>query len=132
MNCGVLRHGRRRRSSGWILLDLITGLIILLVLLTTLTAALSRHHRGEQQLADTRAAVRLAEQTATALQMGYTPPTPPEGESIEIVPLPPSSPANEPKSPVGHAWVRIRVTNRGRAATLVALTPSTQPAGGAK
>jgi type II secretory pathway pseudopilin PulG len=119
------RH-RRRRRAGWIMLDMITGLIILLVLIATFSAALLRQQRGQQKLADTRAAMRLAEETASLLQLGQAPPAPPEGESIEVVPL--SSPDQTP--PAGHAWVRIRVTNNGRTATLVALarsSPTTQP-----
>jgi hypothetical protein len=110
------------------MLDMITGLIVLLVLIATFSAALLRQQRGQQKLSDTRAAIRLAEQTASALQLGEAPPAPPEGESIEIVPVS----SQEAKPPAGHAWVRIRVTNNGRSATLVALARSsstTQPGG---
>ena len=62
----------RAGRAGWIMLDMITGLIILLVLIATFSAALLRQQRGQQKLADTRAAVRVAEQTATALQLGLT------------------------------------------------------------
>jgi hypothetical protein len=145
----VKRTRKTRKSrGGWILLDLITALIILLAVMATLTAALARQQRNERKLADTRAAMRLAEETATALQWGQVPPAPPEGESVEIVPLQPQSqPASQPTpatpekpatsatTPAGHTWVNIRVTHNGRAATLVALTPAkatTRPTGGAK
>jgi len=107
------------------MLDVITGLIVLLVLLATFSVALIRQQRGEQRLADTRAAVRLAEQTATALQLGQSPPTPVEGAAIEIVPL------QSAEGMPGRSWVRIRVTNNGRSATLVALAP-TPASGGSK
>jgi type II secretory pathway pseudopilin PulG len=134
-----VKRTRKTRESrgGWILLDLITALIILLALMATLTAALVRQQRNERKLADTRAAMRLAEETATALQWGQVPPAPPEGESVEIVPSqPPSQPTPAtPATPAGQTWVNIRVTHNGRAATLVALTPAkatTRPTGGAK
>jgi len=120
---------RRRRRRGWVIVDIITGLIILMVLLVTLSAAMARQRRGEQKLADTRAAMRLAEQTATALQLAQPPPAPAEGETIEILPIQPAD------GIAGKSWVRIRVTQKGRTATLVALapTPSAAPStGGAK
>ena len=106
------------------MIDIITGLIILMVLLVTLTAAMARQRRGEQKLADTRSAMRLAEQTATALQLGQSPPAPGEGETIEVLAIQPA------EGIAGKSWVRIRVTQNGRTATLVAVAPTPSSGGG--
>ena len=52
------------------------ALAIVLILLTVLTVAVSRQRRGSERLADSRAAIRLAEETITALQTGAAAPAP--------------------------------------------------------
>jgi type II secretory pathway pseudopilin PulG len=103
------------------MVDVITGLLILVVLTALFATALARQTRGAQRLAESRAAMRLAERTLTALQSGQPPPAPPaapadEGSAIEIAPLGPADGAP------GRAWVRVTVTRNGRtSATLIGL-----------
>jgi hypothetical protein len=113
MNRMLAAHQRRR--GGWVILDTVCGLLVLVTLTATVAASLIRQHNGERKLADTRAAMRLAEETATALQLGEAPPTLDENAAIEIAPLRPAD-----GMPV-KSWVRVRVTQNGRSASLIAL-----------
>ena len=105
MSAGVSPHYRSR--GGWVMTDAVTALAIVLILLSVLAVAISRQQRGSQRLADTRAAVRLAEDTITAMQHGATRPTPPEGTKVTVRPA-----ATQPGMPApnGCAWVDVEVT----------------------
>ena len=104
------------RRRGFMVIETITGLILIIALAATLTAALVRQHTAAQKLSDSRAAMRLAEETITALQLGRPPPAREEGVVIEIAPLAPAQGSPD------HAWVRVRVTLRtGRSVSLTAL-----------
>jgi len=120
-------HPRPVRRRGFFLIDAIVAMGIILLLTLVLTVAVTRQQRTTAKLADTRDAVRLAEQTLTAIQAGEPAPAPPEGSVIDILP------AGPVKEAAGLAWVSVHVTHRGRSATLVgvaraAAAPSTQPA----
>jgi type II secretory pathway pseudopilin PulG len=120
-------HPRQRRRRGFLLIDAVVAMGIILLLTLVLTVAVTRQQRTTAKLADTRDAVRLAEQTLTALQAGEPAPAPPEGSVIDILP------AGPVKEAAGLAWVTVRVTHHGRSATLVGLAraaaaPSTAPA----
>jgi len=95
------------------------AMAIILLLTLVLTVAVTRQQRTTAKLADTRDAVRLAEQTLTALQAGEAAPAPPEGSVVEI------HPAGAVKDTGNLAWVSIQVTHRGRSATLVGVAPAT-------
>jgi hypothetical protein len=105
MQC-VRRH-RRGHGGGWIMTDAVMALAIVLILLMVLTVAVSRQRRGGERLADSRAAIRLAEATITALQTGATPPAAPEGMAVTVRPA-----AVQPGTnvPAGTAWVDVIVT----------------------
>ena len=87
--------------------DAVTALAIVLILLSVLAVAISRQQRGSQRLADTRAAVRLAEDTITAMQHGATRPTPPEGTKIIVRP---GTAQPGILAPNGCTWVEVEVT----------------------
>lgn len=113
-------RGRERRKvrTGYIAADAITALVIVGILLTVLTVAVSRQRRGSERLADFRAAVRLAEETITALQTGAARPQPPQGVTVQVRPLatPPAL-----QAPAGSTWVDVNVTFNGRSSSLAGL-----------
>lgn len=57
-----------RRRSGWVFIDVLTGIILVGALALILAAGASRQERGERHIANTRAAARLAESTLISLQ----------------------------------------------------------------
>ena len=105
----------RRRRCGYIAADAIMALAIVLILATVLTVSVSRQRRGSERLADSRAAVRLAEETLAALQAGGTVPATPEGMDVQITPL--RTPSELP-APSGCTWVEVVVTWNGRSSSL--------------
>jgi type II secretory pathway pseudopilin PulG len=87
--------------------DAVMALAIVLILLIVLTVSVSRQRRGSERLADSRAAIRLAEATITALQTGATPPPAPEGMVVTVRPAPTQPETNVPD---GTVWVDVNVT----------------------
>src|SRR3954469_18237768 len=100
------RRRRRQYRTGYIAADAIVALGIVLTLLGVLTVAVSRQRRGSERLADSRAAIRLAEETITALQTGAAPPAAPEGTKIDVRATP--TPAGL-EVPSGSTWVDVHV-----------------------
>ena len=99
--------------------DAVMALAIVLILLMVLTVSVDRQRRGSGRLADSRAAIRLAEETLTALQTGATPPAAPQGMNVTVRPTPPQPGV---QAPAGSAWVDVRVTyGNGRSSTLSGL-----------
>jgi type II secretory pathway pseudopilin PulG len=115
-----------RRRCAFLIAEAIMGLAIIVILTAVLSVALVRQNRASHKLSDSRAAERAAERTLTALQVRRPPPAPEEGSVIEIIPI-------QPAAGVGDlVWVQVRVTHRGRTATLVGLAPTTRPGGGSR
>jgi type II secretory pathway pseudopilin PulG len=119
---------RRQPRNGYIAADAIMAMAIVAILLTVLTVAVSRQRRGSERLADSRAAVRLAEETITALQTGAAPPTPPSGVTVQVRPLATQpattqSAATQPalQAPSGSTWVEVLVTYNGRSGNLAGI-----------
>ena len=110
------RQHRRPLRSAYIAADAIVALGIVLMLLAMLSVAVSRQRRGGERLADSRAAVRLAEETLTALQTGATPPAAPQGMAIQVRATPAQTPPLE--APSGATWVDVLVSYNGRSSTL--------------
>jgi type II secretory pathway pseudopilin PulG len=108
----------RIRRRGWVAADAITALAIVLILLGVLTTAVTRQQRGANRLAETRAAVRLAEDTLTAMQSGAKPPATPDGMKVTVRPAEAKS---ELAAPPAFVWVDITITHRGRDTTLSGL-----------
>jgi type II secretory pathway pseudopilin PulG len=109
----MMRAIRRRR--GWVFIDAITALAIVLIMLAVLATAVSRQRRGAERLAETRAAVRMAEDTLTALQSSVPPPAAPQGVTVTVHPteVQPALPA-----PAGSEWVEVTIAMNGRSTTL--------------
>lgn len=107
-----MRHARGRARRGFMLLDIIVGLGIALLLLTAMTVAVGQMHRGERQLADTRAGMRQLETAALAMQTGGT-----SEKDLQVERL--------GEAAGGRVWVRISMSDaRGKDRSLVALVPA--------
>lgn len=97
--------------------DALIGMAILVILSVAVATVAVKHSRGAERLANSRQAMRLAEQTIVALQTGAPPPTPAEGSAIEIRPQASDSATAIP----GFAWVTVHVTHAGRSVELTGL-----------
>jgi len=99
--------------------DAIMALAIVMILLGVLTVSVNRQRRGSERLADSRAAIRLAEATITALQTGTKPPAAPDGMAVSV-----RAAQTQPEMsvPDGTAWVDVSVTyGSGRSSSLAGL-----------
>ncbi len=115
-----------RSRRGWVLLEVLMGMIIVSILGAILGGGAAMHQRGLKHLADTRAASRLAESALLSMQSGQTPHAASPGAP---------GPAVRELSPAdvaGMSWVEVRATVHGRAASLVGLVPrnAIPPGGG--
>jgi type II secretory pathway pseudopilin PulG len=110
---------RRQHRKGYIATDAIIALAIVLMLLAVLSVSASRQRRGSERLADSRAAIRLAEETITALQTGATPPRAPQGMTVQVRATPAQQPPLE--TPNGSTWVDVLVSYNGRSSSLSGL-----------
>src|SRR3954471_20421471 len=113
----------RRRAihlrSGFFLTDLVVGIGILVILTLVLTTAAAQYRRGSQKLADSRQAVRLAEQVMLSLQSDQKPPAAADGDNIDIVPLPETR-----GLPQGCVWIRVQTRHSGHTAELIGVVKS--------
>jgi type II secretory pathway pseudopilin PulG len=110
--------------------DAVMALAIVLILLMVLTVSVSRQRRGSERLADSRAAIRLAEATITALQTGAAPPPAPEGMTLTVRPA-----STQPgvKVPEGTVWVDVNVMyGNARASSLSGLVRADAATGAIK
>jgi hypothetical protein len=114
-----MRSQRTLHPRGFFLADVITGIGILAILVVVLAAATKEYRRGTEKLADSRQAVRLAEHAMLTLQSAKELPITPEGDSIEIAPLPETR-----GLPQGCVWVRVTARHNGHAAELIGVVRS--------
>jgi type II secretory pathway pseudopilin PulG len=108
----------RVSRHGFLLVDVITGLVLLTALGTAMVVAQSARSHAARKLADTRAAIRLAERALMELQSGRPTPTDTPDAQTEVRPLT-SDPAIS-----GTKWVRVRTTLHGQSAVLCGLVPA--------
>jgi hypothetical protein len=87
-------------------------------LAAVLAVMLNRQNLAEQKLADSRAAVRLAERLLTELQTS-APSTASPNEETRISIRPCDGQANVS----GSAWVEVQITFRGQSTHLIGLVP---------
>lgn len=114
-----MRRWRGQHRTGYIMADAMMALAIVLILLTVLTVAVSRQRRGSERLADSRAAIRLAEETITALQTGAALPSAPQGMTLQVRP---TQAQHGLEGPTGCTWVDVLVTyGNGRSSSLSGL-----------
>lgn len=114
----LAKQSRKRIRRGWLAADTMIGLAIVLALLTTLGAALAKQQRASDRLAETRASVRLAEQTLIAMQTSQEAPVAPPDVTITVTALHASGGAPTLK------WVRVTVARSNRVQSLVGLVPA--------
>jgi len=110
----VLRGAHRR---GFMLMDVIGGLILVATLATVLAIAMNRQNRAQQKLADSRAAVRIAERVLADLQTSGKTAADDDDTRITIHRAEGAADAR------GLAWAEVRVAFRDQQASLVGLVP---------
>lgn len=140
----ALRRGQRRchrpHRRGVIEIDVVAGLVIVGALTLALAAVVGRQHRAAQKLADTRAAVQLAETVLTDMQAGAkTPAAAPDPDvMVEVLPAALTAPGTaagvartggSAAEATRDSWVEVVVTVRKGSARLVGPVPN-DPAGG--
>ncbi len=101
-----------RHRGGWFAIDTMIAIGIVAILIVTLTVAVSRQRRGSDRLAQSRAAMRLAEQTITALQTGQNVPAL-AGWTIKVQKL------NTPTDSPAVVWTTVIVTDGKSLAELI-------------
>ena len=103
------------------LIDVTAALVIVAALAVALAVSLGRQHRAAQKLADTRAALSVAEAVLADLQAGR-PPRRAEFESepdvkVDVRPEPGTAPGAKSQ------WVQVTVTVRAGRAALAGAVP---------
>jgi type II secretory pathway pseudopilin PulG len=110
------------RRRGFMMLDVLIGIILLGALLSVLGISANLRNRAAVRMASQRAAMQLAEKALADLQRGAT-----------------TAPADSQDSVVVHRsgqrigaleWVQVIASHEGRKASLSGLAPATQPATG--
>jgi len=109
----VLNPSRR----GFMVMDVVGGLILVSILAGVLAVAMNQQNRAEQKLADSRAAVRIAERTLAELHLSANTPNADDETRIAVRPV------QEAKGIGDLVWVEVQVAYRGEHAELVGLIP---------
>ena len=109
------------RRAGFLEIDVLAGLVIVGALAMALAAVLGRQHRAVQKLADTRAAMQVAESVLTDLQSGRSGPAPSAAPdtSVEVRPAVPADSGER-----AGKWVEVVVSVRAGHASLVGALPA--------
>ena len=106
----------RHSTRAFFTTDALVGLIVVAALAAALAVAAGRQRRAITRLADSRAAVHLAERAIASLQTARPVPEPSADERIDVAPLPGDAPP-------GQQWVRVTATVRERSFELVGVVP---------
>lgn len=109
--------------SGFILADILLGLMLLAALSTIIAVSLNMRHRSAMNLSRQRAALQTAQQVLLSLTTTAPAPAIEAGTSITISRTGPGVGAME--------WVQVTVIHEGRRAQLSGLAPPTTRPGGA-
>ena len=104
--------------AAFLLTDTLIGITVAGIVATALALSLHNFRKSSADLADLRAATRLAEQVLTNLQAERTPPSPTPDTTIGLQRLATG------QSVAGQAWVKVTVTHRGRRVSLVGSVPA--------
>ncbi|CAN5465913.1 hypothetical protein BH09PLA1_BH09PLA1_16810 [soil metagenome] len=100
---------------GFLLMDMMIGMVLLVVLATVLAVGVRSRQRGAMHLLESRAAIRSAEAALFELQAGANEPTPRRGVEVRVID------DRSGNAPAGHRWVRVEAYCNGRSASLVGL-----------
>ncbi|MGD0464046.1 MAG: type II secretion system protein [Tepidisphaeraceae bacterium] len=104
-----------RARRGWVLLDVLMGMIIVAILGAILGGAAAMHQRGMLHLQDSRTANRLAESALLSMK-SHQSPTASSGGELFFQKLPDSQVP-------GMSWVEVRAAVHNRTASLIGLVP---------
>jgi hypothetical protein len=109
---------RRARKSkrAFFTTDALVGLIVVAALASALAVTAGQQRRSITRLANSRAAIHLADRAMVSLQTSRTLPETSADEGIAVAPLPDDAPP-------GQQWVCVTATVRGRSFELVGLVP---------
>jgi type II secretory pathway pseudopilin PulG len=111
-----MKHVRQRHHRrGIFIAETITAIGLIALIGVLLAVAVGRHHRGSDRLAESRAAVNLAEDALTALQAGQAIGQSAPGISVKVEKL--DTPASVP----GMVWATVQTQVNGRGATITGL-----------
>jgi hypothetical protein len=104
---------KRRRAL--VFADAVVGLALITVIAGLLAVAVNRHQAAMNQLANSRAASRLAQSALISLERGRPLPNDPR-LAMRVLPSPANGPPIE-----GTRWIEIRATVNGQTEQFVAL-----------
>jgi type II secretory pathway pseudopilin PulG len=110
------------RRRGFMMLDVLIGIILLGALLSVLGISANLRNRAAVRMASQRAAMQLAEMALADLQRGATT-APAEAQDSVVV-------HRSGQRIGGLEWVQVIASHEGRQASLSGLAPATQPATG--
>ena len=108
-----MKPGKQKTRRGFFSIEVIGAMGLVVTLALILAVAVGRQRKGSDRLAESRAAVNLAERSLTALQTGEDLPQQ-EGASVKVEPI--ATPA-----PKGLAWASVTASINGRSASLTGL-----------
>lgn len=117
----MTRRKRRHRASqrGFVLADVIGGIALLAAVASLLAVSVHRYHAASDRLADSRDAMRLAEDALARLQTNQPPPADAAEQSVSVKSLDAAAPSN-------HRWVEVTAKVHRRVATLTGLVPASE------
>ncbi len=115
-------QSNRRNRRAFFMSEMGIGLAIVAAVAGALVVVIARQQRGSQQLADHRAAIRLAETTIENLRIAQ-PIAPPADTTVE--------PLNDPSPLPDRKWVAVHATVNGRSVVLTGLVPQAAAASAA-
>lgn len=109
-------HARHR---GFLIMDVIGGLLILSVLVAVLATAVFQQQKAVRRLDDSLAAVAIAERALADLQTGQAPQAEdPQSTVIQVHPI------KGVQAPPGRVWVRVAVSYRTGGTELTGIAPA--------
>ena len=117
---------RTKHLRGFFSAEAIVALALLAFIMILLAVALGRQQKVLNRVADSRAALRIAEATLTAMQTHRIAPTAAPASAVRIIKL------DTPCECSGYAWAKVQATVNGRSASLVGVVPASSipPRGG--
>lgn len=107
---------RSRTTRAFMTADVLIALVVVGILSSAVAVAVTRQGRASKQLAQTRAAMRLAEATMLSMQTGAARPAAPEGVKITI-----ELATGGGELPKGCGWAVVRVNGPAQHAELTGI-----------
>ncbi|MBI1372050.1 MAG: hypothetical protein GC159_04725 [Phycisphaera sp.] len=111
------RHITRRR--GFVMIDMIGGLILATVLLLVVVGAVRQYQSGALQVARARQAAALAERVLVDLQLGREAPNLDDGDTTVTIRA-----VDGGESFAAKKWVSVSVTYLGRTVEITGVVPA--------